>query len=122
MTTAELRYLMAINELQREQNGVKLTSIAECVGVSKVSVYRAVERLEKDGYVSRNDKNKVIVTSVGETILAEYEVIVRFISGHLQKCCGTPPETAYQDAIGAACALSDISREGVARAVKEGRG
>ncbi len=114
MTTAELRYLIATNELHREQTGVKLTAIAEKVGVSKVSVYRAVERLEKSGYVRRNDKNKVVMTESGERLLSEYMVIVNFISKHLEAHCGTPNELAYQDALGAACALSDISRQGIA--------
>ncbi|MBQ9747835.1 MAG: helix-turn-helix domain-containing protein [Clostridia bacterium] len=115
MTTAELRYLIATNALHKELGGVKLTSIAERVGVSKVSVYRAVERLEKSGYVQRDEKNKVIVTPEGERLLEEYMVIVNFISDHLEKHCGTPKDTAYQDALGAACALSDISREGIAK-------
>ncbi len=113
MTSAELRYLIATNELFCEQNGVKLTSIAEKVGVSKVSVYRAIERLEKSGYVKRNDKNKVVMTPLGESLLAEYMVIVRFISDHLEKHCNAPRETAYRDALGVACALSDISRQSI---------
>ena len=115
MTIAELRYLIATNALYRDQGGVKLTSIADRVGVSKVSVYRAVERLEKSGYVKRDDKNKVVMTQDGRQVLEEYMVIVNFISSHLEKNCGTPKETAYQDALGAACALSDISRQGIAR-------
>lgn len=58
MTTAELRYLIATDELCGGTCGVKLTEIAEKVNVSKVSVYRAVERLEKNGYVERNEKTR----------------------------------------------------------------
>ena len=53
MTSAELKYLNAINELYDGTAGIKLTSIATKMNVTKVSVYRAVERLEKHGYIMR---------------------------------------------------------------------
>lgn len=120
MTTAELRYLIATNELYYNQVGVKLTSIAEKMGVTKVSVYRAIERLERSGYVERNEKNKVILTQKGSQILREYMVIVNFVRAHLVCHCGTPEEMAYQDALGVACALSDISRSSIAAHVEAG--
>ncbi|MBQ8498139.1 MAG: helix-turn-helix domain-containing protein [Clostridia bacterium] len=119
MTVAELRYLIAIDALCEGENGVKLTEIAAKMGVTKVSVYRAVERLEKNGYVRRNEKNKVIMTESGTLFLEEYMVIVRFIRAHLEQNCGTPAETAYQDALGVACALSDISRGSIAACMKK---
>ena len=119
MTIAELRYLIATSELCHGAQGVKLTDIAAKLGVTKVSVYRAVERLEKNGHVTRNEKNKVIMTESGEALLSEYMVIVRFIRSHLETNCGTPGETAYQDALGVACALSDISRSSIALCMKK---
>lgn len=58
MTASELKYLIALDELYDGKNGVKLTVIAEKTRVSKVSVYRALERLEKDGYVKRTEKKQ----------------------------------------------------------------
>ena len=113
MTAAELRYLIAINDLCDGTVGVKLTEIAEKTGVTKVSVYRAVERLEKSEHVKRNEKNKVIMTEKGIRELSEYMVIVNFIRNQLEFHCGTPEEIAFQDALGAAAALSDISRRHV---------
>ena len=110
MTAAELRYLIAINDLCDGTVGVKLTEIAAKTGVTKVSVYRAVERLEKSEHVKRNEKNKVVMTEKGIHELSEYMVIVNFIRNQLEMHCGTPEEIAYQDALGAAAALSDISR------------
>jgi Mn-dependent DtxR family transcriptional regulator len=111
MTAAELRYLIATGELYDGKNGVKLTDIAQKVGVSKVSVYRAVERLEKNGYVERNDKNKVVLTQHGKNQISAYMEIIVFIRAQLLDHCGTPSDTAYNDALGVACALSDASRE-----------
>lgn len=114
MSSAELRYLIAINELYNGDVGVKLTEIAAKMGVSKVSVYRAVERLEKNGYIQRDEKNKVVMTEKGVTVLREYMVIVNFIRAHLEEHCDTPRDIAYNDALGAACAFSDISRGKIA--------
>ena len=114
MTLAELRYLIATSGLDDGKNGVKLTDIAEMVGVTKVSVYRAIERLEKSEYIKRNEKNKVVMTEKGKTTLAEYMVTVNFLRKHLEERCGTPGEVAYHDALGAACAISDISRRKIA--------
>ena len=54
MTSAELKYLIAINELYDGTAGIKLTAIAAKMNVTKVSVYRAAERLENHGYVKRD--------------------------------------------------------------------
>ena len=118
MTAAELRYLIAIDELYDGKSGVKLTDIAQRVGVSKVSVYRAVERLEKSGYAERNDKNKVILTELGKKQISDYMEIIDFVRDHLVRNCGTPHEVAYSDAIGVACALSDVSRERIAEIIE----
>ena len=112
MTAAELRYLIATDELYDGTIGVKLTEIASRTGVSKVSVYRAVERLEKGGYVKRDEKNKVVLTKYGKEQLNEYMIIINWLCNHLERHCNVSKETAYQDAIGASCAMSDESRHG----------
>ena len=94
MTAAELKYLTAINELYDGTIGIKLTSIAEKMGVTKVSVYRAAERLEKNGYIARDKKNKVIMTEDGYDQLEKYTVLIEWLSGHLQKNCKVSHEIA----------------------------
>ena len=111
MTVAELRYLIAVDALYDGENGVGLTEIATKMGVTKVSVYRAVERLERTEYLKRDEKNKVVMTEKGKEVLSEYMIIINFVRNHLECHCGTPAEIAYQDALGAAAAFSDISRK-----------
>ena len=111
MTSAELKYLIAIEELYDGINGVKLTDIAAKVYVSKVSVYRAVERMHKNGYVERNDNNKVVLTDFGKKELVVYKKTLRFFEEQLEKICYISSDIAYADALCLACALSDISRE-----------
>ena len=111
MTSAELKYLNAINELYDGTAGIKLTSIATKMNVTKVSVYRAVERLEKHGYIMRDEKNKVVMTEYGYEQLGKYNVLINWLSNHLQKYCRVSVEIAYNDAIGVICAFSDETKQ-----------
>ena len=114
MTSAELKYLLAIDALYEGAAGVKLTAIAAKMNVSKVSVYRAAERLERNGYIRRDEKNKVVIDPYGYEQLEKYRILIRWISGHLMEKCGVPADTAYNDAIGAASEFSDESRNAIA--------
>lgn len=120
MTASELRYLIAVNELSENGTGAKLTSIATNLGVTKVSVYKAVERLEAVGYLLHCGK-KICVTEKGSELLSEYLLVIGFISSHLEYHCGTPKELAYNDALGATCAFSDTSRRNVTEFIKSGK-
>lgn len=121
MTSAELKYLMAINELYDGTIGIKLTSIAEKMSVTKVSVYRAAERLEKNGYIARDEKNKVIMTEYGYEQLGKYIMLIEWLRGHLQKNCKVSAEIAHNDAIGAACAFSEESRGALAEFIQKAK-
>lgn len=123
MTVSELKYLIALNEVIEEagdKNVPKLPLIARKIGVSKVSVYHGLERLEEGGFVERSGK-QLVLTDTGRQTLAEYLTIIEFIRSHLQYHCGTPGDLANEDAIGAACAFSDVSRKSVSDFVKSGR-
>lgn len=117
MTAAELRYLIAIDALYDGTSGIKLIAITEKMGVSKVSVYRAVERLEKGGYAMRDERNKVVLTAHGEKSLAEYMVLQKWLAEHLETHCGVSGDIAYRDAVDAVCALGDESRRGLWRLI-----
>ena len=113
MTSAELKYLTAIKSLCTGSEGISLTDISVKVGVSKVSVYRAVEHLEKGGYVERDEKNKVVITPYGIGCLEEYTTIVMWLGEHFEKHCNVSKCVAYEDAVGAVCAISDQCRRGI---------
>ena len=114
MTSAELRYLIAIDQLYDGTAGIKLTAIAAKMNVSKVSVYRAAERLERNGYIRRDDRNKVVIAPFGYEQLEKYNILIQWISTHLREKCGVSPDIAYNDAIGAACEFSEASRNAIA--------
>lgn len=114
MTSAELKYLMAIDGLYDGTAGISLTAIAAKMNVSKVSVYRAAERLEKNGYIRRDEKNKVVIKDYGYEQLEKYNILIQWISNHLREKCGVSADVACNDAIGAACEFSEESRNAIA--------
>ena len=118
MTSAELKYLIAIDALYDGTAGIKLTAIAAKMNVTKVSVYRAAERLEKNGYIRRDERNKVVINEYGYEQLEKYNILIQWISNHLREKCGVSADIAYNDAIGAACEFSEESRNSIAAFVR----
>ena len=125
MTSADFKYLVASKQLydaiEDTSIGIRLTEIAGVVKVSKASVSRAIDRLEKGGYIRKNDKNKIVITEYGFAQLAEYSIMIEWLCCHLQYHCNIPEEIARIDAINAACAMSDESRHGLAEFIKSGK-
>ena len=56
MSSSELRYLIAANNLAKELQSVKQTDIANRLHVTKVSAYNAIERLREKEYIEKNDR------------------------------------------------------------------
>lgn len=119
MTSAELKYLSTVNDLDQGVNGVRLTDIGKKNGSIKGYVYRAMERLEKSGYIKRDENNRIAILERRKNELMIYMKLIEFISKHLEIHCNTPNDIAYNDAIGVVCALSDESRNGIARFLKQ---
>lgn len=119
MTVAEIKYLIAVNDLSDETKGARLTDIGIKMGVSKVSVYRAMDRLEKSGYIKRDEMNRIVILEYGHQELEIYTKLINFVCNHLVNQFNTPSDIAYNDAIGAVCALSDESLDGIAKFMKE---
>ena len=117
MSSSELRYLIAANELAEQMEIVKQTDVANKLNVSKVSTYNAIERLRDKGFIEKNDR-KIVLTDRGREVLNEYMTIIRFMSAHLSLHCGTTENQAYEDALNATCAFSDVTRNGVANFIK----
>lgn len=112
MTVSELKYLIAADEIANREQNVGITAISQKMNVTKVSVYRGIERLAGNGYITR-DKKKIRFTEKGKAALAEYKIIIGFICKHLEFHCGVSAAIAYGDALGVACSFSDESRKAV---------
>ena len=57
MTYSEFRYLWNVGEVEKD-NVARLRDITKIMTVTKVSVFRALERLEKSGYVKKSKTGK----------------------------------------------------------------
>lgn len=68
--------------------------------------------------ISRKNDRKIVLTDRGREVLNEYMTIIRFMSAHLSLHCGTTENQAYEDALNATCAFSDVTRNGVANFIK----
>lgn len=119
MSSSELRYLIAANELAEQIENVKQIDVANKLQVSKVSTYNAMERLRDKGFIEKNER-KIVLTDRGKEVLNEYMTIIRFMSAHLSLHCGTTKVQAYEDALNATCAFSDATRNGVANFINSG--
>ena len=119
MSSSELRFLIATNELTNQKEYVKQTDAANKLCVSKVSAHNALERLCLKGFILKNQRS-LVLTNCGKKILNEYITIIHFIAAHLSLHCGTAPDLAYEDALNATCAFSDATRNGVANFIKSG--
>ena len=119
MSSSELRYLIAANELAEQMEIVKQTDVANKLNVSKVSTYNAMERLRDKGFIEKSER-KIVLTDRGKEVLNEYMTIIRFMSAHLLLHCGTTKNQAYEDALNATCAFSDATRNGVANFINSG--
>ena len=112
MTASELKYLIAANELSDNGNGARMAAMAQRLNVSKVSVSRAVEKLIASGYLYQSGK-KILLTKKGIEEITDYLIVIDLIGSKLQRHCNILKETAFDEAIGAACALGDESRKRV---------
>ena len=72
MTLSEYRYLQTINGLYDGTVGIRLSAIAAAMDVTKVSVFKAVERLEHDSLIARDARNRVIMTRYARSAMRAY--------------------------------------------------
>ncbi len=118
MTLSEYRYLLTINRLYNGAAGIRLTAIAAAMEVTKVSVFKAVEKLEQEGLIARDAKNRVIMTQHGKDQLEKYNILIDWLSGYLEKNCRVSADVARCDAAGAICAFSDESISALTEFIK----
>lgn len=93
MSASMLKYLIAADSLCDGENGVSLTALALKAGVTKVSAYRAVDRLETDGYLRAKAKRKSCLPKRALTVCAH--ICARFTFCGTRLCrYASCPETS----------------------------
>lgn len=121
MTYSEFRCLWNVREVEKD-NVARLKDITNVMTVTKVSVFRALERLEKGGYVQKSKDRKIYLTEKGRGFLKEYEQAIFFLKEKMLQFAGIEEDTAEEEAMRIVCVLSDESRGKIVRAWQKREG
>lgn len=91
-------YLEAILRLQLENGFVRSVDVAHKLNVSRPSVSRAVNLLEKDGYIEFSMGNMIKLTEKGQKTSEEIYGRHKLLTVFLQKITGLPEDQCEENA------------------------
>ncbi len=98
MTSSLEDYLEAVFVLSNQKGSVRVTDIAEHLGVSKPSVNRAVNTLTQIGFLEHITYGEIVITPEGESyaanVLRRHKLIKQFLIDKL----GVSEKSAEEDA------------------------
>lgn len=98
MTSSLEDYLEAVFVLSAQKSNVRITDIAEFLGVSKPSVNRAVNTLKQNGFLEHETYGDIKITPAGESyaanVLRRHKLIKQFLIDKL----GVSEDVAEHDA------------------------
>lgn len=87
LTSAQIRYLLAVYAMQEEKGPVRITGLAQRLGVSKPSVHRMLGQLKELGMIEQDKRSVSKLTVKGMEIAgcfdAEYSVMLTFFENTL---------------------------------------
>ena len=121
MTISELKYLIAIADTGGFAGETNSSDVARNLDVTRVSVFRALGRLEKNGLAVKDEKKDVHLTEKGRQLLSEYMKIVQLLRMHLVNFGKLEESVAEGEAMKMACVMSDYARGMVIKAFDNGR-
>ena len=97
LTTTNIKYLIAINQLYNNQNGVRCTDLANMLGVSKPSVHRMVETMKNIGLIDKDRYGEIFFTQEGQELAEKYSSYYDSFSNSLWRIA--PAETDIMSGI-----------------------
>ena len=121
MTISELKYLIAIADTGGVAGETNSTDIARNLDVTRVSVFRALGRLQRNGLAVKDEKKGVYLTEKGRQLLSEYMKIATLLRMHLVNFGRLEESVAEEEAMKMACVMSDYARGMVIKAFDNGR-
>ena len=98
MTASLEDYLEAVLMIAETGKTVRITDLAENLGVSKPSVNRAINTLAKLNYLTHETYGEVVLTPEGETYAANVLRRHRMLKKFLTQTLGVDEDTAEDDA------------------------
>ena len=97
LTTTNIKYLIAINQLYNNQNGVRCTDLANMLGVSKPSVHRMIETMKNIGLIDKDRYGEIFFTQEGHELAEKYSSYYDSFSNSLWRIA--PAETDIMSGI-----------------------
>lgn len=109
LTAANIRYLLAIEDLDRDGKGVRCVDVAQALGITKPSVHSMVGSMKDMGLLEKPRYGVIRLTDLGRSTADRYQVYFRTICRHFARFL---PQR--QDVLAAALALlSELKLESV---------
>ena len=91
-------YLEAILELSEGNEGVRVTDIANKLGIKKASVTQAINILAEEDLVSKERYGPIYLTEKGEKEAERVKIMHSLLKYFFEKILGVPAEPADNDA------------------------
>ena len=109
LTAANIRYLLAIEDLDRDGKGVRCVDVAQALGITKPSVHSMVDSMKDMGLLEKPHYGVIRLTDLGRSTADRYQVYFETICRHFTQFL---PQR--QDVLAAAFALlSELKLESV---------
>ena len=109
LTAANIRYLLAIEDLDRDGKGVRCVDVAQALGITKPSVHSMVDSMKDMGLLEKTHYGVIRLTDLGRSTADRYQVYFQTICRHFTQFL---PQR--QDVLAAAFALlSELKLESV---------
>lgn len=109
LTAANIRYLLAIEDLDRDGKGVRCVDVAQALGITKPSVHSMVDSMKDMGLLEKPHYGVIRLTDLGRSTADRYQVYFQTICRHFTQFL---PQR--QDVLAAAFALlSELKLESV---------
>ena len=109
LTAANIRYLLAIEDLDRDGKGVRCVDGAQARGITKPSVHSMVDSMKDMGLLEKPHYGVIRLTDLGRSTADRYQVYFQTICRHFTQFL---PQR--QDVLAAAFALlSEMKLESV---------
>ena len=116
LTAANIRYLLALHELDSGDKGAHSSDIAGRLGVTKPSVHTMIKKFCEKGYVTKEKYGTVHLTALGKQLAERYAKQYALLYGKMEHSLELPPE----DCRTAVCAvLEQISSKELMEAEKQ---
>lgn len=107
LTQANIRYLLAIESLNRNDSGVRCVDVAQALGITKPSVHSMMNTLKQLSLLEKSRYGMIHLTEEGKRAARRYQGWFNSISHHF-----APLLTDERDVTVVACALMAELPEG----------